>query len=129
MARRSRIEIEIDDTDDDVGGSDAPGGAERAAAGDKAEPDVTDLSPDDRREYLMSAARKLTATDDPTALSYVLTALIQVDLAARQELLEAPDTTQRLARLDALLVRETWFLKQGLRPIIIGTQSVPGRRS
>ena len=68
----------------------------------------------------MSAARKLVATDDPTALSYVLTALIQVDLAARQELLEAPDTTQRLARLEALLVRENWFLKQGLRPVIIG---------
>ncbi len=123
------IEISVDDEDDEMGGSDAPGGAERATAGDQAESDVADLSRDQQRELLMSAARKLTATDDPTALSYVLTALIQVDLAARQELLEAPDTTQRMARLEALLVRENWFLKQGLRPVLIGTQSVPGRQS
>ena len=43
----------------------------------------------------------------------------QVDLSARQELLEAPDTVERLARLEGLLGRESWFLKQGLRPIII----------
>ena len=67
----------------------------------------------------MAAARRLTATDDPTALSYVLTALIQVDLAARQALLEAPDTVERLRGLDRLLARESWFLRQGLRPIII----------
>lgn len=81
--------------------------------------DAADLSPEQRRELLMSAARRLTGTDDPTALSYVLTALIQVDLSARQELLEAPDTVERLVRLDGLLSRESWFLKQGLRPIIL----------
>lgn len=81
--------------------------------------DTTDLSPEQRRELLMAAARRLTSTDDPTALSYVLTSLIQVDLSARQELLEAPDTLERLQRLDGLLSRESWFLKQGLRPIII----------
>ena len=83
------------------------------------EMDASDLTEEQRRELLMAAARRLTATDDPTALSYVLTALIQVDLSARQELLEAPDTVARLARLDGLLTRETFFLKQGLRPIII----------
>jgi Lon protease-like protein len=67
----------------------------------------------------MAAARRLTRTDDPTALSYVLTALIQVDLAARQALLEAPDTATRLAGLERLLGRESWFLKQGLRPVIV----------
>jgi hypothetical protein len=79
----------------------------------------TELTSDQRREILMSAAQRLTSTDDPTALSYVLTALIQVDLSARQELLEAPDTTTRLTRLDELLARESWFLRQGLRPIVI----------
>lgn len=83
------------------------------------EMDTEDLSPEQRRELLMAAARRLTSTDDPTALSYVLTALIQVDLAARQELLEAPDTVERLDRLNGLLTRESWFLQQGLRPIII----------
>jgi hypothetical protein len=76
---------------------------------------------------LLAAARRLTATDDPTALSYVLTALIQVDLAVRQELLEAPDTLERLARLDGLLTRESWFLRQGLRPIIIDARLAGGR--
>ena len=83
------------------------------------EMDAADLSAEQRRELLMAAARRLTGTDDPTALSYVLTALIQVDLAARQELLEAPDTVDRLARIDGLLTRESWFLRQGLRPIIV----------
>ena len=87
------------------------------------EMDASDLSSEQRRELLMAAARRLTGTDDPTALSYVLTALIQVDLSARQELLEAPDTVERLARLDGLLTRESWFLKQGLRPIIIDRTS------
>jgi Lon protease-like protein len=83
------------------------------------EMDASDLTAEQRRELLMAAARRLTGTDDPTALSYVLTALVQVDLSARQELLEAPDTAERLARLDGLLTRESWFLRQGLRPIII----------
>jgi Lon protease-like protein len=85
--------------------------------------DASDLSSTQRRELLMAAARRLTSTDDPTALSYVLTALIQVDLGARQSLLEAPDTVERLIRLDGLLGRESWFLKQGLRPIIVEPDS------
>jgi Lon protease-like protein len=84
-----------------------------------AEMDAADLTAAERRELLLAAARRLTATDDPTALSYVLTALVQVDLRSRQELLEAPDTVARLRDLDRLLVRESWFLRQGLRPIII----------
>lgn len=81
--------------------------------------DAADLSPEQRRELLLAAARRLTRTDDPTTLSYVITALIQVDLASRQKLLEAPDTVARLAFLERLLGRESWFLKLGLRPIII----------
>jgi len=92
------------------------------------EMEVADLSSEQRRELLMAAAHRLTGTDDPTALSYVLTALIQVDLAARQELLEAPDTVERLTRLDGLLTRESWFLRQGLRPIIIDPGESPIRR-
>jgi len=91
------------------------------------EMEVADLSSEQRRELLMAAAHRLTGTDDPTALSYVLTALIQVDLAARQELLEAPDTVERLTRLDGLLTRESWFLRQGLRPIIIDPRGSSGQ--
>ena len=90
--------------------------------------DAADLTPEQRRELLMAAARRLLATDDPTALSYVLTALVQVDLASRQELLEAPTTTLRLLDLERLLGRETWFLRQGLRPIIVDAAGL-GRRA
>jgi Lon protease-like protein len=106
---------DVDEKDDDTDGSDT------LDAG------LTDVSPEQRRKLLMAAARRLTDTDDPTALSYVLTALIQVDLAIRQELLEAPDTLERLVRLDGLLTRESWFLKQGLRPIIIDARMTRGR--
>ncbi len=130
------IEIEIEVDDEDV--EDAAAGEAGSAAGailptadadglmpldgpdsPVQEIDATDLSPEQRRELLMRAARRLIGTDDPTVLSYLLTALIQVDLAARQELLEASDTLERLAHLESILARESWFLKLGLRPIII----------
>jgi len=130
------IEIEIEVDDEDV--EDAAAGEAGSAAGailptadaDGLMPldgpdslvqeiDATDLSPEQRRELLMRAARRLVSTDDPTVLSYLLTALIQVDLATRQELLEASDTVGRLTHLDSILARESWFLKLGLRPIII----------
>ncbi len=129
------FEVEIDEIEDaDESGQLRPAGADaiiRPEPGIDASPsfdgadpllqeiDAADLSSEQRRELLMTAARRLTGTDDPTALSYVLTALIQVDLSVRQDLLEATDTLERLDRLDGILTRETWFLRQGLRPIII----------
>jgi Lon protease-like protein len=115
------------DPDEDPGADETADGmvrADGALPADDDDPliadlDATELTPGQRRELLMAAARRLTGTDDPTALSYVLTALIQVDLASRQALLEAPDTVDRLIGLDRLLARESWFLRQGLRPIII----------
>jgi Lon protease-like protein len=89
--------------------------------------DTADLSPEERRELLLTAARRLLSTDDPTALSYVLTALIQVELSTRQALLEAPTTMDRLLELDRLLAREAWLLRQGLRPIIIDAASLARR--
>jgi Lon protease-like protein len=130
------IELEVDDPDDQMAVDDPlavgdaprpmedPGSADGPLLRDLPDPllqeiDASDLTPEQRRELLMAAARRLTGTDDPTTLSYVLTALIQVDLSVRQELLETPDTVTRLERLDGLLSRESWFLRQGLRPIIV----------
>ena len=134
------FEIEVDEDDDEAAdaaqASDVtePAGeyesvrheesVEGASPPESADPlvqemDAAELSPEQRREVLMAAARRLTGTVDPTSLSYVLTALIQIDLASRQQLLEAADTVERLQGLGRLLSRETWFLRQGLRPIII----------
>ncbi len=126
------FEIEVDDS--------APAGSEPETAADVetgsstiedalggAETSADELDPDQRSELLMTAARRLLATEDPTALSYVLTALVQVDLASRQRLLEAPTTGERLAALDSLLAREVWLLRQGLRPIIVDPASLARR--
>ncbi len=111
--------------DDRAGSAEGPADAAELVV---QELDAADLPPEQRRELLMSAARRLTGTDDHTALSYVLTALIQVDLTARQELLEMPDTISRLVRLEAMLSRESWFLRQGLRPIIVDPGQGRGQR-
>ena len=115
---------DVADADDAM---DAPDTSGRGRRRQELDANIADISSEQRRKLLMAAARRLTGTDDPTALSYVLTALIQVDLAVRQELLEAPDTLERLARLDGLLTRESWFLRQGLRPIIIDARLAGGR--
>jgi Lon protease-like protein len=83
----------------------------------------------ERRELLMAAARRLVSTGDPTALSYVLTALVQVDAPIRQDLLEAPDTVTRLQRLEALLGREIGLLGRHLRPLVIEPSSSSLRRN
>jgi Lon protease-like protein len=129
VADGPEIEIEFEIEVDAGEGDPEPGMPEPTSAAADAvahELEAADLSRGERRELLMAAAHRLVGTDDPTALSYVLTALIQVDLSARQELLEAPDTTRRLERLEALLGRESWFLKQGLRPIIIEARQAAG---
>jgi hypothetical protein len=77
----------------------------------------------------MAAARRLTATDDPTGLSYLLTGLIQVDLPVRQGLLEVPDTVGRLVGLDALLSREIRHLDRNLRPISLDPRLLSLRRN
>ncbi len=129
------FEIEVEDSDaseseaesepegpitlDNLLASGEAGDPVEAAEAAVREMDTQQLSPEQRRELLMSAARRLTGTDDPTALSYILSALVQVDLSDRQSLLEAPDTVERLRLLERLLDRESWFLGLGLRPIIV----------
>jgi Lon protease-like protein len=81
--------------------------------------DTSGIDDRERRELLMAAARRLVGTGDPTALSYVLTALIQIDVPSRQDLLEAPDTVTRLQRLETILGREIGLLGRHLRPLVI----------
>ena len=83
----------------------------------------------DRREVLMAAARRLVTPDDPTALSYVLSGLVQVELPARQRLLEARDTETRLRRLDELLSREIRYLGSHLKPLVVDARGGESRRN
>ena len=83
----------------------------------------------DRREVLMAAARRLVTPDDPTALSYVLSGLVQVELSARQRLLEARDTETRLRRLDELLNREIGYLGRNLKPLVVDPNGTDTRRN
>ena len=67
----------------------------------------------------MAAARRLVEPEDPTALSYVLSGLIQVELPSRQRLLEAATTELRLRRLEGLLGREIDLLNRDLKPLVV----------
>ncbi|MBA3778864.1 MAG: LON peptidase substrate-binding domain-containing protein [Chloroflexi bacterium] len=113
-------------------------GAEPGSVGGQTEAaEPTPLSPDaadaasqvDRHELLMAAARRLAVPDDPTALSYVLGGLVQVELGARQSLLEAPDTESRLRGLDSLLGREIDLLGKRLKPFTLDPRTVSLRRN
>jgi Lon protease-like protein len=61
------------------------------------------------------ATREPVIPEDPTALSYLLSGIIQVELPRRQALLEAETTEARLADLDRLLDRELPLLARRLR--------------
>jgi Lon protease-like protein len=91
--------------------------------------DTSGLDDEQRRELLMAAARRLTATSDPTELSYLISGLVQVELAVRQELLEAVDTTSRLSGLDAILRREIQLLSRQLKPIVLDPRMLGLRRN
>jgi Lon protease-like protein len=82
-----------------------------------------------RHEMLMAAAKRLVTPDDPTALSYVLCGLVQVELGRRQTLLEAPDTAERLRRLDAVLAREIDLLERRLKPLVVDARGFALRRN
>lgn len=91
--------------------------------------DAAALSDGQRHRLLLAAARRLTSTSDPTVLSYVITGLVQVELAIRQNLLEAPDTVSRLSGLNALLVREIQLLSRHLKPLVLDPAVSAQRRN
>ena len=112
--------------DDDDGGTGLTGAFEIVRADQLSDADVLRpqmdsavLSQEQRHRLVLAAARKLTSRSDPTVLSYVITGLVQVEPAIRQNLLEAPDTVSRLTGLDAVLAREIRLLSGHLKPLVL----------
>lgn len=83
----------------------------------------------ERLAQLLASARRLLENGDATAVSYLLTGLVQLDLAARQALLEIPDTTARLRRLDVHIAREQRMLVRHLRPMALDLELLALRRN
>lgn len=138
------VEVIVDDDPEGVGAASSaaptfPGaGAEgHGDTGTRGSEGSDDRPPDrvvtgtdaDRRELLMAAARRLVEPEDPTALSYVLSGLIHVELPSRQRLLEAATTELRLRRLQGLLGREIDLLNRDLKPLVVDARGAAGRQN
>jgi Lon protease-like protein len=136
------VEVIVDDDPESVGAASSatptfPGAGAEGRGDLGADVDADDRPPDrivagtdaDRRELLMAAARKLVEPEDPTALSYVLSGLIQVELPSRQRLLEAATTELRLRRLEGLLGREIDLLNRDLKPLVVDAAGAEGRKN
>jgi Lon protease-like protein len=128
------VDVIVDDDPEGVGTTSSaaptlPGaGAEGRSDPDDRPPDRVVTGTDaDRRELLMAAARRLVEPEDPTALSYVLSGLVQVELPSRQRLLEAATTELRLRRLEGLLGREIDLLNRDLKPLVVDARGAAGR--
>jgi Lon protease-like protein len=66
----------------------------------------------------------LRIPDDPSALSYLLTGIVQVEMDRKQALLEAASAEERLREIDALLDRELRFLEARLAPFAVDRRSL-----
>ncbi|HET7026263.1 MAG TPA: LON peptidase substrate-binding domain-containing protein [Candidatus Limnocylindrales bacterium] len=78
-------------------------------------PAAETFGPDAAAETVEISSADLTIPDEPTALSYLLTAIVELDLPRRQALLEAATTELRLGALAAVLDREIDLLGRRLR--------------
>ncbi len=96
-----QVEVEVPATDDDDASAPGGGPGELAAA--------------------------LRIPDDPSALSFLLTGIVQVELDRKQALLEAVSAERRLRDLDDLLDRELLLLAHRLAPFAPDRSGIAGR--
>ena len=96
---------------------------------DEDEDEDEELGAGERAALLRASASRLVLSGDATAVSYLLTGLVRLDLGVRQDLLEVPDTSSRLLRVDALLGREMQLLGRHLRPLAVDLRSLELRRN
>ena len=68
----------------------------------------------------------LRIPEDPSALSFLLTGIVQVEPDRRQALLEAASADERLRDIDALLDRELMLLGARLAPFAVDRRALAG---
>jgi Lon protease-like protein len=111
-----RVEVETG-----TGEEPKPGAGEESQPGasEESQPGRGDVGPgggvSDEAGAVAGPSRQLRIPDDPTALSYLLSGIVQVDPLTRQLLLEAATTEERLEEVDRLLAREVRLLEERLR--------------
>ncbi len=110
-----QLEVGIDDdepaTDGEAWDDDDEAAAPTALTG----ADARELSLDDPEGVRVA----LRIPDDPSALSFLLTGIVQVEPDRRQALLEAAGAEERLRSIDALLDRELLLLDRRLAPFAV----------
>ena len=114
-----QVEVEVGDDDDDD-------------EGDRGDADDADELVESLAETPDAVDRTLEALripDDPVALSYLLTGIVQVEADRKQMLLEAPTAEQRLRDLDELLDRELDLLERRLALFIPDRRSLSQQRN
>lgn len=115
-----QLELEVDEDEDDIESDDAAAGS---GPGDDTQDDDGEAG---GRSDLVAALR---IPDDPSALSFLLTGIVQVDPARRQSLLEASSAEERLADLDDLLDLEIALLRQRLGPYAFDRRLLASREN
>jgi Lon protease-like protein len=117
-------EVEIDEAEAASAGADDPAG--RAAAWPR-EMGLTESEPQPVPVDDPEAARAaLRIPDDPSALSFLLTGIVQVEQDRKQALLEAATAVERLRDIDALLDRELLLLNARLAPFAVDRRGLSG---
>ncbi len=96
---------------------------------DELEIDASDLTGSSDGEPLPvddpeATSAALRIPDDPSALSYLLTGIVQVEQDRKQDLLEAPSAGERLHGLDTLLDRELMLLGARLAPYVVDRRAL-----
>jgi len=83
----------------------------------------------ERAAELDRALRRVSMPDDPTAISYLLSGIVQMEPVRRQILLESDTTEKRLEALTRLLAREIAMLEGRLRHFAVDPRGLRLRRN
>ena len=112
---------EVDDDGDDDDGDEGAGDRWSAEI-PLLETDVRPVSVEDQDAVRVA----LRIPEDPSALSFLLTGIVQVEPDRRQALLEAASADERLRDIDALLDRELMLLGARLAPFAPDRRALAG---